>query len=259
MVHFFKPKQYKLRIDNPCSENWEKMTPTQEGKFCQSCSKNVIDFTNLSDQEILKIISNSSGRLCGRLTKDQLSRNISHKKEISAPGIFSKIAASMLLIGLSKSTNAAYERKAVAIEFPKISQENQIDQQQTIVDSAFVFKGKVLDSLTKEEIPGVIVRLKGSSIDATTGINGDFELRIPDYSERIELTIELISIGYNTREIIVHTNNLPTKTEYFLTYDKSLVISGDLVVEWHAPETKKAVSPEKAIPQKNKWWQFRKK
>ena len=43
-------KQTSLYIPKPCHEDWNKMTPTQQGKFCSSCSKQVIDFSLMSDQ-----------------------------------------------------------------------------------------------------------------------------------------------------------------------------------------------------------------
>ncbi|WP_241330424.1 hypothetical protein [Chryseobacterium arthrosphaerae] len=35
----------KIETQNPCSERWEDMRGFPTGKFCDVCSKNVIDFT----------------------------------------------------------------------------------------------------------------------------------------------------------------------------------------------------------------------
>ena len=35
--------QYKIRIENPCEQSWNKMQVSQSGKFCLHCSKDVID------------------------------------------------------------------------------------------------------------------------------------------------------------------------------------------------------------------------
>ena len=40
-------------IPNPCSEDWNTMTPDDNGRFCGSCQKVVIDFTTYSTHEIL--------------------------------------------------------------------------------------------------------------------------------------------------------------------------------------------------------------
>ena len=46
-------KQTSIYIPKPCHEDWNTMTPTQQGKFCSACSKEVIDFSLMSDNQIL--------------------------------------------------------------------------------------------------------------------------------------------------------------------------------------------------------------
>gem|GEM_PF-5331937 len=67
-----------LRIDvpTPCTQSWNQMTPSADGRFCQHCTKNVIDFSGMSDQEVVRIISQSNGGLCGHYREDQLNREL---------------------------------------------------------------------------------------------------------------------------------------------------------------------------------------
>ena len=67
---------YKLAINKPCEEKWLDMTTNEQGKYCAQCCKTVIDFSILSDDEIVKVLNNSSGELCGRLSPQQLNREI---------------------------------------------------------------------------------------------------------------------------------------------------------------------------------------
>ncbi|MBN8822141.1 MULTISPECIES: hypothetical protein [unclassified Spirosoma] len=66
-----------IHIPNPCHERWEEMQPTEQGRFCASCQKTVIDYSALSDQELVKLLRNASGQICGRLRDDQLNRALS--------------------------------------------------------------------------------------------------------------------------------------------------------------------------------------
>ncbi|NND61631.1 MAG: hypothetical protein HKN48_00400, partial [Flavobacteriaceae bacterium] len=68
-------KSIKIQIPEPCHEDWNKMTPTEKGKFCAQCSKEVVDFTKSRDEELFKKVQ-SGGNLCGRFTTGQLNRNI---------------------------------------------------------------------------------------------------------------------------------------------------------------------------------------
>lgn len=65
----------QLRIQKPCSENWSDMSATECGAFCQKCSKEVIDFTNKSNDHIRTILLQHSGsEVCGRITSTQLDQ-----------------------------------------------------------------------------------------------------------------------------------------------------------------------------------------
>lgn len=50
------------------------MSPTELGSFCAHCQKEVIDFTRMSDKEVLAFFKKQSGRTCGRFRKDQVNR-----------------------------------------------------------------------------------------------------------------------------------------------------------------------------------------
>jgi hypothetical protein len=67
-------KELQLGIPKPCSENWSNMSPETNGRFCSSCSKTVLDFTAMADDEILQWIANHHGSACGRFRPDQLNR-----------------------------------------------------------------------------------------------------------------------------------------------------------------------------------------
>ncbi|WP_123947458.1 hypothetical protein [Flavobacterium reichenbachii] len=50
------------------------MTPNENGRFCMSCSKTVIDFTSMLPDEIQHFfIQNQNNKICGRFRKSQLS------------------------------------------------------------------------------------------------------------------------------------------------------------------------------------------
>lgn len=70
----------KISIPEPCHENWLEMSPTEKGRFCSSCQKNVMDFTKSSDREIIKEF-NTSTDICGRFLVSQTNRELSISKE----------------------------------------------------------------------------------------------------------------------------------------------------------------------------------
>ena len=70
-----KYKSIHIAIPSPCHESWDKMDKTERGAFCHSCQKEVIDFSAMTDREVIEYLSkNKLG--CSRFRADQLDRNI---------------------------------------------------------------------------------------------------------------------------------------------------------------------------------------
>ena len=76
-------KKMHISIENPCHEDWQTMTPETQGRFCGACEKTVVDFTKMSDAEILHYFSKPSvEKTCGRFRVEQLSESGTSKQNI---------------------------------------------------------------------------------------------------------------------------------------------------------------------------------
>lgn len=67
--------QLKISIPTPCHENLSLMDKTEKGKFCLSCQKEVIDFTKMSDAEIVLYFDkkkSGAAKVCGTFRADQV-------------------------------------------------------------------------------------------------------------------------------------------------------------------------------------------
>lgn len=66
----------KVSINNPCHENWDQMTPHEQGAFCLAYQKTVVDFSHKTTQEIKDFFTNvpKSEKVCGRFRNDQLTQ-----------------------------------------------------------------------------------------------------------------------------------------------------------------------------------------
>jgi hypothetical protein len=66
----------KITIPEPCSADWNQMTQNEIGRHCNACSKTVVDFTKMNNDEIINYISeHSSQRVCGHFYKSQLEQS----------------------------------------------------------------------------------------------------------------------------------------------------------------------------------------
>jgi hypothetical protein len=65
----------RIQITNPCSEQWGAMSITETGRFCDLCSKNVVDFSSKSDAEIKTyLLERKDEAICGRFYRQQIDR-----------------------------------------------------------------------------------------------------------------------------------------------------------------------------------------
>jgi len=66
-------KSLKIQVPKPCHEDWNTMIADENGKFCGSCAKSVIDFTKMKAPEIQEYFIRNQGRkICGRFNNGQL-------------------------------------------------------------------------------------------------------------------------------------------------------------------------------------------
>jgi hypothetical protein len=66
---------FKISIPKPCFKGWENMTPNEQGRFCDTCAKTVVDFSVMSDEAIQNYIAANYGeKMCGRFRTSQIQR-----------------------------------------------------------------------------------------------------------------------------------------------------------------------------------------
>lgn len=143
----------KLHIHKPCSEKWDAMQHSSHGKFCELCSKHVIDFTEKTELEVQNIFNQANGKeVCGKI-----------------PVSFSKIAAGIILI-----TNLTFSQAQTANHTVNTTEQNTA--------SFTKLSGKLIFKIDKKEISNaeVIFIHKTKYIKTYTDDNGNFTLEIPN-------------------------------------------------------------------------------
>jgi hypothetical protein len=70
-------KMLFISIPTPCNENWNEMTPNEQGAFCKVCSKTVVDFTHMNDDEVKNyFLKNATTKTCGHFKNSQLEEPV---------------------------------------------------------------------------------------------------------------------------------------------------------------------------------------
>ncbi|MEY2830638.1 MAG: hypothetical protein RIQ33_2496 [Bacteroidota bacterium] len=112
-------KPYKIELTNPCQENLNRMQSFDVGKFCNVCQTHVIDFTTMSDEEIIAFLKKNKTQ-CGSFKTSQLNRNL-HSTNTSQPKFHYFFASilSLNFLGVSALANAKSNWQTDSISLQK--------------------------------------------------------------------------------------------------------------------------------------------
>ncbi|MGH1384649.1 carboxypeptidase-like regulatory domain-containing protein [Kordia sp.] len=182
-----------VQIPEPCHEDWNNMSSTEKGKFCGVCTKEIIDFSAKSDEEIVKhVVANNN--LCGRFHPTQLDRKliVDRKKR----NHWVSYAASLLL----PLTLFSQEVKKETQNISKTEQTNNKDFKSLNIGS-LQRQGKVAHTIQNDSITinGVVTDdkglplsstylvIKGTHIGVTTDPNGNYTFKV-NVNDTIKVT-----------------------------------------------------------------------
>src|ERR1700754_1109638 len=92
-------KKFKVTMGNPCSFGWQNMTPDGKGRHCAQCDKTVVDFTVMTDEQLVNYLLTHKN-VCGHFNKSQLGRTMEiHVQKNRIKKYWPSIAA-MLIAGM---------------------------------------------------------------------------------------------------------------------------------------------------------------
>ena len=111
--------QTYLQIPTPCHEDWNKMSPNQQGRHCESCYKTVVDFEMMTDQQLLNFFAKTNDNICGRFNQNQLNRALQQTKVERKKG-WQWLVASMasFFFFVSRSNGQAMQGKVAVCKPP---------------------------------------------------------------------------------------------------------------------------------------------
>lgn len=152
---------FKISIPKPCHEDWNAMNPKNDGRFCSSCEKTVVDFTKMEVAEIKEYFSaHREEKVCGQFNTIHITTPIPrfHQMLLNAHSYvenkFSgKIlkSATLAIIGLSMTVvgcNSSKTKGEPALSQDKKSCESK--EGQTLIKGDVDYSVKPDTAKTKE-------------------------------------------------------------------------------------------------------------
>ena len=238
---------FSIAIPNPCHENWNHMTPKAKGRFCDSCAKTVIDFTQMDPYEIQTFINdNLENRICGHFNQTQLESvnlRIPLHVIVHPKSFYNSFLLALLIVmgtSLMSCTNKNGEtRKIDSIEIVD-SLTKQIVEIEDLDKSCTTPSTNTKDSILKHRID-IPVLVDGMLITETVG---DIDI-IEEEPIAID-SVEVIEPEEIEGEIITF-GIIITEEEEIVTLNRDQELTLDLYVADSPPEfpnTPKSLSKE---------------
>lgn len=238
----------KIKIADPCHENWDKMLEEEKarpddsvgrGRFCLSCQKAVVDFSRMTNEDIINYFEQNAGKkVCGRIATHQHNTPISNYRKVITPWFNKYVAGFLMAVGFynpskAQTTNAVPEQhmmKGEMVAMP-VKQTNK----------KLVVNGRVLDQKTKKGIKGAIVSIEGSDIKATTDKNGSYTITVPERCQNSGLQLAVWHPDYMS-EVISNIDQTKTTVSVVTKLFKEIPahIMGDMVIEKEEPTKKES-------------------
>lgn len=229
-----KAQKIKLHIPEPCHEKWSEMSPREQGSFCQSCAKTVIDFSKMSDRELVKYLSQpKSGKTCGRFTKFQVNRVI----QVSEPQNPWYVRFKHFALGLLFSFGLPGLVKAKASISPQAASTISDDEERIFPET---IEGYVHDYMGTPLPDARIVLMYQGEKTAFTAIsdeNGWFQVEITDELKWKDVLLNVAAAYYYPEDIAIHSENdiavklMPFEMPYLPDYMMGDVVVDDAFIE----------------------------
>lgn len=213
-----------LKIDRPCEEPLDQMKTIPDGKFCNSCSKKVLDLSKLNESDIRKIIQENEGqKICGILFDNQLNKPIEgkvayHQIPVKRRASFTKITAGL---ALTASFIHSYPAQTIKNNTPGISitetplTKKKAKEKVGADGGNKVIRGKVILKNTGKPVSDVSIKLITFQkiYQTATDREGSYTLEVPDEAIREENLLEFLPAGgeLSTELVILKRNEIFNK------------------------------------------------
>lgn len=206
-------QKLQLSIPEPCHENWQNMTATQQGRFCNACAKEVIDFSMMTDREVLNYFTAlTHEKVCGRALPSQLERTIAMPKEPKKKlfWYWNYIVMFFMFFGKANNTKAQGRiqtgcAQAITPEQLNVTRSTNVNYAlagkvgKVRVQTQRAVKGKVVDR-DKAAVPFATVKIKHIGNGLAADANGEFSIEIKQGD-----TLLISAAGFKEIEVLSGT------------------------------------------------------
>lgn len=206
-------KYLQIQIPVPCHEKWEEMEHSAGGGFCKSCQKTVIDFTGMTDSQLLEYFTKYPSHTCGRFHTGQLEQPIEIPvKRIPWLKYFFQISLPALLF--------SYKANAQRLTKKHLTPVAVIDQKRSpsmIPEATIPVSGRITTN-DGSAVAFASVMIEGTNEGTVADSNGCYTLRLNGTAEKLEVS----AAGYQTTRVFLTGSMLNDRLDISMERDNAL-------------------------------------
>ena len=171
------------------------MTPSGAGRHCAACDKVVVDFTTMTEAELLRYFKNRPQNTCGRLRADQLRPYVLPSKAFTLGWKPAWAAASLLLATLlarPATGQVVHQSNLPGIHLPADYEQKP--------GSGFWVRVRAIEAATRKPLVNISVKHEGNLVGYTDE-EGFLEVYL-DAPPQVGEVLRLNRTGYVAHEIV---------------------------------------------------------
>lgn len=186
-------------MPNPCHEDWDSMTPVEQGRHCAVCNTKVMDFTHSTHDEVVDYLQKHDD-VCMNVPVALLSPE---PKQRNAHGAWRHKAA-VTLSSLALGTTLP----AMAQDMPQVREQIVVSPaQESVPIVGVIHHGNAADA--KDLAANVKVSLEGTPYCTVTNDQGEFTLLVDKHLYRVGAKLLLEQVFVPAKTITVTQINQP--------------------------------------------------
>lgn len=203
-------KKINLSIPTPCHESWDQMTAAAKGRFCASCQKTVIDFTNMSDRQLAAFFKKPTTNTCGRFYNDQLNRDIAlERKRIPWIKYFFQFTLPAFLVAMKASAQKSRTVIGDTIYCTQTMGKLSAKPIETEPVKQSIISGKIMDE-RGNPVSFATIAVKSGNVATSADLSGYFHLKL-NSSNYPRLIVS--AVGYEPKEVSSHDSVIKVKLQ----------------------------------------------
>jgi hypothetical protein len=207
-----------IAIPQPCHERWAAMLPTATGRHCASCQESVVDFTRMSDAEVIEFLERYPAVSCGRFRDEQLDRQLWPPATGAPAGWRQWLATLATVVGLTQlmapraaaqeilsngsggPTPGSKSQTEVAV-MPKSSPTPELPAAPALPPTQELVIRGVVRSIWGIPLASAWVRIEGTTLTTRTDAHGRFLLRIASSELPEETGLRISHLGHARKRV----------------------------------------------------------